>query len=244
MAKLIYFSIFILLSNTGFCQNKKYFGQVIDKETQKPLEGANIIIKNTGKGTSTDREGKFEIERLYDNKEVEVSYIGYQSTPHRLKGRSTNIIQLEKETLIIDHIDLRLGEYKGPSTYITKKEFESKNTYTQSVNPNFTIIEEPASFHGGVANLYAFFAANFQYNQSMLEQKSTGSVIVQFTINEEGSAENIKFFKEINLSNQVKKEILNTFKTMPNWKPASQRGREVKQHFITTISFGDNRNQN
>lgn len=52
-------------------------GKVVDSETQEPLVGANIRTIDGREGTFTDENGLFEFRT--QSKEIEVSYIGYQT---------------------------------------------------------------------------------------------------------------------------------------------------------------------
>src|SRR6056297_2961111 len=55
-------------------------GVVIDAATKKTLPGANVILVDENKGTSTDAEGKFRIEDVEVGRhELEVSFIGYET---------------------------------------------------------------------------------------------------------------------------------------------------------------------
>ncbi|MBA6316806.1 TonB-dependent receptor [Cellulophaga baltica] len=58
-------------------------GKIFDNETQEPIPFATVVIKNTNPiiGTTTEDNGKFRLENVpigrYD---IEVSYLGYEST--------------------------------------------------------------------------------------------------------------------------------------------------------------------
>lgn len=56
-------------------------GQVIDKETNEPLAGANIVIKPAGNGTVSDASGDFSLESKVgdQNVKIAVSYVGYKA---------------------------------------------------------------------------------------------------------------------------------------------------------------------
>ena len=53
-------------------------GKVIDKDFQEPLPFANVVIINTGDGTTTDFDGVFSIELSPGTYEIEVSFVGFQ----------------------------------------------------------------------------------------------------------------------------------------------------------------------
>ena len=54
-------------------------GKVVDKLTQSPLELANIYLKNSQKGATTNEDGSFQFETLIEQEDsLVISYIGYQ----------------------------------------------------------------------------------------------------------------------------------------------------------------------
>ena len=61
MYKLIFFKIlymFLLISKIAFAQNfGEIKGQIIDFDSEKPLEGASIKIEGTNIGVSSDSNG-------------------------------------------------------------------------------------------------------------------------------------------------------------------------------------------
>lgn len=54
-------------------------GRVIDKATQQPIHGANIVFLNTQYGVTTDTNGNFKITVPIGRYQIRVSYIGYQT---------------------------------------------------------------------------------------------------------------------------------------------------------------------
>ncbi|NQV16582.1 carboxypeptidase-like regulatory domain-containing protein, partial [bacterium] len=78
-----YFSFLILImvpqmlvgGNVG-----KIFGKILDAETGEPLIGANITIKETYQGATTDELGEFVIVNVHPGSyTVTISYIGYET---------------------------------------------------------------------------------------------------------------------------------------------------------------------
>ena len=65
--KLRYLLLSLFFSVAMFAQNGTVTGTILDKEfNNEPLPFANIIIKGTKQGTSTDENGKYSIS-LKDN---------------------------------------------------------------------------------------------------------------------------------------------------------------------------------
>ncbi|MDG4714967.1 TonB-dependent receptor [Winogradskyella marincola] len=54
-------------------------GKVIDGDMNSPLPGANVIVKGTTNGTTTDFDGNFTITAESGSGEVVISYVGYVS---------------------------------------------------------------------------------------------------------------------------------------------------------------------
>jgi outer membrane receptor protein involved in Fe transport len=67
--------IFLFAGTTG-----KIAGRVVDKSTGEPLIGANVLVKNTLMGASTDIDGYYVILNVSPGEYVlQVSYIGYSN---------------------------------------------------------------------------------------------------------------------------------------------------------------------
>lgn len=54
-------------------------GTVIDEEFKEPLLGANVLIKGTTHGASTDDKGKFTLKTTQKKGILEVSFIGFKT---------------------------------------------------------------------------------------------------------------------------------------------------------------------
>jgi len=76
----IFFVFSLLVGSTLFAQQKGSInGLVVDKETNEPLPGVNILVKGTYFGASTDLDGFFQIQNVDPGEyEIEISYIGYK----------------------------------------------------------------------------------------------------------------------------------------------------------------------
>ncbi len=85
-------------------------GKVVDAQTKKALELANIGILNTGLGTTTNVDGEFtlNIPKEYLSSNLYFSYVGYnkQRIPIQelKKNRDENIIHLYASTINIDEL--------------------------------------------------------------------------------------------------------------------------------------------
>jgi len=74
----ILFFIPLLITNAQAKPFGKITGKVVDKETNEPLSGANVIVEGTSLGAATDTIGTYLILRVPPGKYTLVaSMIGY-----------------------------------------------------------------------------------------------------------------------------------------------------------------------
>lgn len=80
---------------------QKVSGTITD-ETGLPLPGATIVVKGTSTGASTDLDGNFSLNVL-DGKELEISYIGYNSEILPIHSSIMNV-SLNEDTNALDEV--------------------------------------------------------------------------------------------------------------------------------------------
>ena len=69
----------VLLSTFSVvAQSISFRGKVIDEQTLKPINGANLVILKTGIGTSTNSDGTFIFNDHYDRKIGAQISLGFQ----------------------------------------------------------------------------------------------------------------------------------------------------------------------
>ena len=86
------------------------YGKVVDKITQQPLPGANVLVVNTNFGASTDINGKFEIQNLPSGEyQLRASILSYRSVTKTdimvMSGFSPEVIfELEEEAIELEDV--------------------------------------------------------------------------------------------------------------------------------------------
>ena len=76
---LVLFSLTVLTPIQVFAQTGKISGTIMDGEFNEPMAFANVLIKNTTKGTTSDFDGKYTVDIEPGLYTVVFSYIGYQT---------------------------------------------------------------------------------------------------------------------------------------------------------------------
>lgn len=89
-------------------------GLVRDKESKKKLEYVNIAVAGTNIGTVTNADGAFsiKIQKVFSNRPVEVSHIGYLNTVIPLSGKDISgyTVYLEPNPTSLDEVIIRGGD--------------------------------------------------------------------------------------------------------------------------------------
>lgn len=107
--KFIYFSgVWILsllltltISSSAFAQEGfTVSGTVVDASTENPLPGVNVsVVGEPQLGTSTDRQGEYELEVPSATDTLKFSFVGYDPSTIPIQERSTINIFLQSKTL-------------------------------------------------------------------------------------------------------------------------------------------------
>lgn len=129
MNKLI--PIIFLLFTTGlFAQNGSIAGKIIDKKTETPLPGVNVILKGTYYGASSDADGNYLIKNVAAGSyTLEISFIGYKTTQFTgtkvtANTKTTIDVKLEETSLTLTQDVVIIGE----KPLLDVEETQSKKT--------------------------------------------------------------------------------------------------------------------
>ncbi len=102
-----FFCMSFFLITASFSQSNVIQGYVLDKQTHEPLPFAHVVIKNTGYGTVTNKEGYFRYiipEHKDFPVEVSVSFVGYISRHATIADSKSNIFSLQPEKAVLPEI--------------------------------------------------------------------------------------------------------------------------------------------
>ncbi|WP_452223985.1 TonB-dependent receptor domain-containing protein [Lacinutrix chionoecetis] len=136
--KRILFTLTLLISLNSYAQNNSSIsGKILDKEyNNEPLPFANVLIKGTDKGTSSNFDGLYTIENLEAGTyTVEFSFVGYetQTTVVTLKGgeKKELNITLKASAAALDEVVLQTTTKRESETALLldqKKAVEIKQS--------------------------------------------------------------------------------------------------------------------
>jgi protein TonB len=89
-------------------------------------------------------------------------------------------------------------------------------------------------FPGGTKAWLSFIRKNLKYPRAARKAKIQGTVIVAFTVNLDGKVNEIE---AVSGPDELKQAAMDVIKKSPNWKPAIEKGHNVKRYEIQPIVF-------
>lgn len=99
----------------------------------------------------------------------------------------------------------------------------------------FISAEEMPSFKGGLKAFYDYFGKSIKYPKLAKKNNITGTVVVSFVIDKDGSITDIKVLKGIGFG--CDEEAIRVLENAPKWNPGKQRGVPVKVSMTLPIKF-------
>lgn len=112
-------------------QQQPITGTVTDA-SKMPIPGVNIIIKGKASGTTTDIDGKYQLQAQPTDTLV-FSYLGYQPVEEPINGRPIINVQLQEDTTMLQQVVVNAGYYTvkdkertGSISRITAEDIENQ----------------------------------------------------------------------------------------------------------------------
>lgn len=133
-----------------------------------------------------------------------------------------NILNLEDD----DDLGVEMRDYvEGPE----EEEIEEEAI-------PFQLVENKPKFRGGDANEFSKWVnQRLVYPEIAKENGVQGRVVLQFTVNADGSVSNVKVLRGIDAS--LDKEAVRVVSSSPKWEPGRQRDRAVKVTYTFPVVF-------
>ncbi|HET6989950.1 MAG TPA: TonB family protein, partial [Bacteroidia bacterium] len=101
----------------------------------------------------------------------------------------------------------------------------------------FTYAEVMPEFPGGSSEMVKFIQDNIKYPSVEKESGKTGTVYVQFVVEEDGSLSNIHIVKSVSGAPGFDKEAIRVISIMPKWIPGKMNGKTVRVQIINPVRF-------
>ena len=166
----------LLLGLSAFAQNIAVKGTVTSASDNGSLPGINIVVKNTLTGTSTDADGKFEINAP-SNGTLVFSGIGYVTQEVAVNGRATIDIKLAADTKQLEEVVVvgygtqkrnsmtnSVSQISGEA--ITKRPVSNIQQSMQGLMPGVTVLDQGGSPGKSNTNIRVRGITTFNINGS------------------------------------------------------------------------------
>jgi TonB-dependent starch-binding outer membrane protein SusC len=121
--------LFLVMPLGVFAQSS-LSGVVVDAKSNQPLPGVNVIVQGASNSTTTDFDGKFQLNGLKKDDKIVFSFIGYKSETIIYSGQKSVNVSLEEEANQLQEVVVQIGygavkkkDATGAVTTLTAKEF-------------------------------------------------------------------------------------------------------------------------
>src|SRR6218665_545920 len=119
----------LLLLPFGVLAQSTLTGTVLDKGSNQPLPGVNIVVQGSTNGTQTDFDGKFQLPNVKNGDVVVFSYLGYKNSTVTYAGQNNLSVSLNEdsnelsEVVVVGYGSVKKKDATGAVTLITSKDF-------------------------------------------------------------------------------------------------------------------------
>lgn len=188
---------------------------------------------DTKESTMIQREAIQEVEEVVMATQEETA----PPPPEDVPQAETTEFEIIEDSKTIER-EFNISSFQQTSNVqasISKVVIEIEDEELEAEVEIFTVVEQEASFPGGIQKLNEYLAQSIKYPQQAKETGTKGRVMLTFVVERDGSITDIKVLRDI--GSGCGEEAKRVVKEMPKWQPAKQRGKAVRQQFVLPVSF-------
>jgi TonB family protein len=163
-----------------------------------------------------------KIKIIGTNNEVTTDSLGYFT----IKVENIDSATVES----IEHEPVKVKLPKTNNFFITLKNIKPENE-DEAI---YSIVDEPTYFPG---DFYNYVNKSLKYPNDAKKGKVSGRVFVEFVVDTAGVIMENKIRVAKSLFRSCDEEAIRLIKESPNWIPARQRGKKVRQKMVLPITF-------
>lgn len=212
---------------------------VIKDGSGKPIPGVTIMVNNSKNGAITNNQGHFTL-KAQPGQMLKITRIGYNPLTVTIPANSTELkFILYKKTKTLHNIVVTAYTNEPVST--EKSPISANGNHQKELsasskkNTVFQFVEQMPHFRGGQKKLFQYLVKHIIYPKDAKEAQIQGTVMVQFIVSESGNLKNIKAVSQ--LGGGLEQEAIRVVKSMPQWIPGKQNGKNVAVSFNLPIRF-------
>lgn len=190
-------------------------GQVKD-ETGQPLPGVTVQVKDSPAGTTTDLNGYYQLETAEPNVSLVFSFVGLR-TAERSVGEQDDL------NVVLADDPAQLSE-----VVITAHQNAVRDETAEPV----IRLAEP---FGGRKAYDQYLDNNLRYPEAALEKKVKGRVLIEFSVDVDGSLDDFKVLRSLGYG--CDEEVIRLVKEGPKWFPTTENDIAVESLVRVRMKF-------
>jgi hypothetical protein len=133
--------LLVLWSISANCQEVTITGELLDFESNEPMQGVTIIESHTMNGITSDSLGKFQLHLTQNNTKIEFHFVGYYQLElvnvSSIKELETLKIKMVRDYSKCINVDFGFTDIKPDLKKHKQIEMEVLNKYRLSYNGDF-----------------------------------------------------------------------------------------------------------
>lgn len=192
---------------------------------------SSLIAPAIGQRLITGKLVDSETKKPVKDALVKIEGTEIQTTSNFLGFFQLNIDTLDH--LIIDSDGYELAKIQVPEV----NNFQIALQKVAAEQETFLIVEQSATYPGGLPAFYEYIGKNLRYPADAHENGITGKVFVEFVVDTTGLIPH----EEINILKGLHKscddEVIRVMQGCPRWNPGKQAGIPVRQRMVLPIMF-------
>lgn len=148
----------------------------------------------------------------------------------------SDVIDIVDDNITVDNNIINLEDSEDLAVDIKDYVEETVEEVVEEEAIPFQLVEKKPSFQGGDANAFSkWVAENLEYPEIAKENGVQGRVMLQFTVNPNGTISDVKVLRGVDPS--LDKEAVRVVSKSPKWEPGKQRDRAVKVTYTFPVIF-------
>ena len=189
-------------------------GQVTSAEDGSPISGVNIIIKGSHVGTATDEQGNYQLNIPNAEPTLIYSFIGLQNNEVKVGKKQVVDVQMARDDSRLSEMVVTGSRKKG-----------------EVITPT-VILAHP---EGGDRDFEQYLEKNLRYPAEALAKKVEGRVMVEFTVESDGTLTDFIILKGI--GSGCDEELIRLIKEGPKWLPSKVGNVSVNDQAKVRLKF-------
>ena len=148
----------------------------------------------------------------------------------------SDIIDIVEDDITVEDNILNLEDDANLGVEVMDYVSEVEEEVVEEESIPFALVEKKPSFMGGDANTFsAWVNQHLEYPEVARENGVSGRVVLQFTVNPNGSVTDVKVLRGVDPA--LDKEAVRVISSSPKWEPGRQRDRAVKVTYTFPVVF-------